>query len=295
VRLHALEREGLGAAADRERRRLLDEALGAGHFLAASRLRAAWAEGLRRRGDAVTAYHEAARAAAELHAMGDGHASRATAVRDRALVDLQRGEDLAMMPPPAESLEVRLCFLGRPRVVIGSDEWPLSLWPEWWKRLLTAVVSRDLLGEPLGVDEAQALLAGGDDAPSPSLETVLHEATQLLRGVTRVPGGIALQGDRVVMHWKGIHGDARAFFDAAPGDGWRHVTGGYLPGVEGQDVEAARRRFVTALRADLAARTGPLGPEDTVYLLEGAGRAVQGGPAEPGLPRPAVSRTTRPW
>jgi hypothetical protein len=207
--------------------------------------------------------------------MGDGLADLAAGVRDRALEDLRRGAGLAMLPVATPEAGVQLLLLGRPRVVIGGDEWPLALWPAWWRQLVATAISHDLLGEPFPAEEARGVLSACDDAPSRSLETVLHEATQLLRGVTRVPGGLSLHADGVVLSWKGIHGDVRSAFDAARGDAWRHVTGGYLPGVEGDAVEVARRRFTELLRADLAAIRRPLDPEETVFLLAGAGRVLE--------------------
>ena len=91
LRVGLLEREGRADEADRLRETAREEALGAGHFLAAAAIEAAQAEGKRRRGDADTAYRLACRA--RRHLVETGQAARAeladyTALR--SLVDARR-------------------------------------------------------------------------------------------------------------------------------------------------------------------------------------------------------------
>ncbi len=143
---------------------------------------------------------------------------------------------------------VRLHLLGRPRIVFADREWPLGLWPEWYRELLAAVIAGDLLDRPLTREGAQALLHDTLDTPDDTLIGLVDRANELTRGRHAFVGGIRLETDRLAMDWAGIWCDVRVALETR-GDA---TTETYRPGATDAWSVAMREALAAHRTADPA-------------------------------------------
>ncbi len=188
---------------------------------------------------------------------------------------------------PASAPTIRLRFTGWGRLEGPGRRWPRALWPLWWGALWSEVLVREVSDREFPREDLIALLARYPDVPRGNLESVVHAANDLLTGTGPPPGGLHLDGRKLVVSWDGIEADVREFLRAedrpsadpatraAPALTW--IEGEFLAGFE--DPGAARiRRLVRdrlrALRDGLHAQPGELDATLRVAWAEGPGRLV---------------------
>lgn len=198
-------------------------------------------------------------------------------------------------PPGPRTEPVYILVMGRPRVVSGGSSWPLSLWPEWWLYLLVDVLVGEIFDEPVSTEVIEARLGEHEEVPGGDLESVVHEANEMLRGVSRIDGGFRLRAGRIEMNWSDLGCDARDVLANArsaerlhaAGDDrgavalWDRslamVEGVTLPGLDAAPSDRLRAHLTHAVDRVMASRLEARAEVDAATLnawREGPGRCV---------------------